>query len=311
MLRRRLVHRIVQARGKTRLQQLLKETKDRAGGKAKFNVTGTSEELEQAVDDAITGGFLSESEVLRLTDDLEEIGGQHVFLYKLSRAGKEQITPAVLRAAFKKHVPSADYYGEKPTGNAVEWLERDGVLYLKQVHTASYWELDRKQSVWNDEVRKRIWQRVDRRAVNLFWVDFKTATVDVCVDRLRGENDEKLAERELSAFLAALAPTIKAKEHLIPVRISHAFGDIVSTTLGETFLNADGVYDEDVAHHMSNRRKGTRGLDIRKNPGYNLGQEDYDRDGLSIYWYTAPASHTYPAKKVHGGDDSESEGDAG
>jgi hypothetical protein len=70
------------------------------------------------------------------------------------------------------------------------------------------------------------------------------------------------------------------------VKVAHAFHRIVTETLDETFMNSDGVHDESIAHRMSNRRKGTKGKDIRRNPDYNLDNEDYSREGLTIYWFT-------------------------
>jgi hypothetical protein len=305
-LRRTLVDRILQAKGKTRLQKLLKDRKEKSDGRAKFATTGEPDALNKSVDDAITGGFLMEADLAQLADELEEIGGQHVFLFRLTDKGKGELTFDYLRASFNEHQPSLAYYDELPATADVEWLERDGKVYLKQVHTATYWELDRKKSVWTDEVRHRIWEKIRRRAVNLLLLDPVNATVEICIDRLRGEDDEKLAERELSEFLKAIEPAIRQEDHFEPVRVRHCLGTIVAETLDETFLNSDGVYDEEVSHRMSNRRKGTRGQDIRKNPGYSLADADYDRDGLKIYWFTGPMPAPTDAE-TNDDDDSDDE----
>jgi len=308
ILTTRLVDRILRARGKSRLQRLLKEAKDKAGSKAKFKTAGKPEEIHTAVNEAVNGNFLLQEELTSLADELEEVGGQHIYLYKLTKKGREALTVESLKAAFKALTVSADYYVEQPPGADVHWIERDGHVFLKQVHTAEYWELDREKSVWNDDVRRRFWEKIRRRGVNLMLIDFKKGTVEICIDRLRGENDEKLAERELTAFLDSLKSWLDAAEHLAPVKIATAFSRIVTETLDETFMNSDGAYDQSIAHRISNRRRGTKGTDVRKNKDWNLDGEDYVREGLGIYWFTASAPITQ-ATGAAASDDNEYEAD--
>jgi len=307
----RLVSRIVAARGKSRLHALLKEAKGRAADKWKWKTTGTPEELQGIVDEAVQGHFVTSAELQALTDELEEVGGQHVYLFKLTEAGRKALTAAKMKGAFTEYKGTADYYVEEPAGKAVHWLERDGNTFLKQIHTAEFWELDRKKSVWNDQVRRREWKKIRRRAVNLMIVDVAKGTAEICIDRLTGEDDPKLAEREFAAFLESLKPWLDPTAHLVPVKVSTAFRRIVLETMDEAFMNADGVYDESIKHRMSNQRRGTKGTDIRKRADYNLDGEDYIREGLRIYWFTeAPGQGTSPQANVAADEDLEDADDA-
>jgi hypothetical protein len=240
------------------------------------------------VNEAVTHSFLLPDELTQLTDELEEVGAQHVYLFKLTEEG-HKLTAASMKKAFTPTAISADYYAEQPANAEVRWVERDGQVFLKQVHTAVYWEFDRKKSKWNDEIRRREWKKIHRRGVNLMLVDVKNGTAEICIDRLKGEDDKQLAEKELRGFLESLKAWLDPAKHLVPVRIAHAFTKIVTDTIDETFMNSDGAYDESIKHRISNRRRGTKGTDIRKNPDYNLDGEDYNRKGLTLYWFTEPS----------------------
>src|SRR5687768_3317301 len=161
ILTTRLVDRILQARGKSRLQRLLKEAKDKAGAKAKFKTAGKPAELHAAVNEAVNSNFLLPDELTKLTDELEEVGGQHIYLYKLTKKGRETLTAESMKAAFEPLTVSADYYVEQPAGS-VHYIERDGQVFLKHVHTAEFWEIDKENTIWNDNVRRRFWEKVRR-----------------------------------------------------------------------------------------------------------------------------------------------------
>jgi hypothetical protein len=311
-LRIRLVDRILQARGRKHLRALLKQAKGIAGKDAKFTTSGDDDALRKSVGEALAGNFVSDTQLMALADRLEEIGGQHIYLFKLTPAGKAALTSEKMKVAFSRCVPSPDYYTDTPSGAAVEWVERDGAVFLKQVLTTSFWERDRLNEIWNDEVRQRTWRRVSRRAVNTCLIDCEAGTAELCIDRVTGENDATLADEELSKFFTALAPFLVIKDHLVPVRISHAFARIVAETRDEAYMNADSVDTSTVAQRISNRRKGTKLPDVRGNVDYVRAKPKGDREGLTIYWFTDQAAAAAKAKEdaeyEDDEDDAEDEG---
>src|SRR5438067_1313889 len=95
-------------------------------------------ELQRAVpgglNRVVVMGHISEQEVRALVDEVEENGAQHIFLYRLTDAGRRNLTADKLAAAF--HAPptrlSARYYGDEPPRQQY-FLNRDGILFVKQV----------------------------------------------------------------------------------------------------------------------------------------------------------------------------------
>lgn len=279
-----LVKRISQARGKRKLMDLLRVVKERHG--LRIRTTGSAEELEQALTGVVLDRHLSLDEVRSLVDEIEENGAQHIFLFKLTDAGRRALTSQRLLAAFgtPPATVTAGFYGDTPRRQTVFVGDRPGVLVVKDVHTGSYWELDEDASEDAPKRKVRVTVLRERRAVNLLRIEPQTGKVEIRIDRLKGSNDQNIALDGFDDFTTRLANVLNLEEHLTPVDVRTAFPAMVAAE-DETFMLTDHASDASSRQAITSRReRASRATDIRKHPNHRMKGNQYVRDSLHIYW---------------------------
>ncbi len=284
-----LVDRISKARGKRKLVDLLRSVKE--AHDLRIRTTGTLEDLEAALTGVVLDEHLSLDSLRAVVDEVEENGAQHIFLFKLTDAGREALTPRRLANAFP--APPANltqgFYGETPRRHTVFIGDRPGQVIVKEVHTGSYWELDEDESEDGPTRRVRVTVLRQRRAVNMLRIFPATGDAEIRIDRLKGSNDTKIALEGLDDFTTRLAAVLDMQGHLTPVDVRPSFPTMVAAE-GETFMLTDHASDASARQIISSRREGpTRATDIRKHPNYQLKGNGYVRDALHIYWKVAGA----------------------
>ena len=278
-----LVRRIAAARGKHKLEGLLRETRDRLGLGRAIRVTGSLAELGNSVQGAIVDGHISVQTIRDLVDEVEETGGQHIFLYRLTPSGRGNLTDERLAGAF--HAPpqgvTSHYYGDEPQ-RQTNFLVRVGKLIVKQVYTAEYWETNEDESERGATRRVTVQELRRRRAVNLLVVDPLAGEAEIRIDRVHG-NYHDLMLTELERFEQTLASVSDVTEDLQPLAIRANFRALVQDR-DNTYMAVDRAQDPSVAQTISSRRQGTNGTDVRDHPRYGMDGEDYVRNSASIYW---------------------------
>lgn len=283
----RIVQRLVEARAKNKLEELLEETKrEKALPRDSFRVRGTAEQIEEAVTTAINDGHIGIRALADLVDRVEENGAQHIFLFRLTDAGRKAITATALTKRFAAYPddPTADLYAALPKTNRT-YVRRDGqhVFVVKQVGATSYWEPDPEESSETANKIVRVSVRRDKRMVHLARFDLTTDEVEIRIDRLQHATTDTRAIADFEEFADALNPPVKWEEHLEPVPIWNGFNGIVRAE-DETFMNVDEAADASVSQRFSSRRAETRGTDVRRHHDWNLSGDDYHRTGLNVYW---------------------------
>jgi hypothetical protein len=282
-----LVQRLFDARAKTKLQQLLKDAKSRGDvPRDAFRTTGDDEQLLHAVQAAVIDGHLSEAELARLVDIVEENGGQHIFLFNVSPAGRAALTPR----AFARHFnavpeePDEAFYAEYPDDKLTVYEQRDDGIVVKQVFTTSYWEKNRDRSEETANRRIEVYDKVSRRSINMFVFDPATGHVEIRIDKVRGL-DDKLATTMFQEFSRDLLRVVHISEHLVPVRVSDGFEGIIAAR-DETFMSVDEAFDASASMRFANRREEVRGRDIRDHPAYlrAVRRQALARETVRVYW---------------------------
>ena len=287
-----LVRRIAAARGKHKLEGLLRETRDRLGLGRAIRVTGNLAQLGNSVQGAIVDGHISVQTIRDLVDEVEETGGQHIFLYRLTPSGRGNLTVERLAGAFDAPPQgvTSHYYGDEPQ-RQTNFLVRDGKLFVKQVYTAEYWETNEDESERGATRRVTVQELRRRRAVNLLFVDPLAGEAEIRIDRVHG-NDHGLALTELERFEQTLASVSDVTEDLQPIAIRANFRALVQDRVN-TYMAVDRAQDQSVAQTISSRRQGTNGTDVRDHPRYGMDGEDYIRDSASIYWQLDAEQRVY------------------
>ena len=287
-----LVRHIAAARGKHKLEGLLRETRDRLGLGRAIRVTGNLAELGNSVQGAIVDGHIAVQTIRDLVDEVEETGGQHIFLYRLTPSGRGNLTVERLAGAFQAPPQGVtlDYYGDEPQ-RQTNFLVRDGKLIVKQVYTAEYWETNEDESEREATRRVTVQELRRRRAVNLLVVDPLADEAEIRIDRVHG-NDHGLMLAELGRFEQTLASVSDVTEDLQPLAIRANFRALVQDR-HNTYMAVDRAQDPSVAQTISSRRQGIHGTDVRDHPRYGMGGDDYVRDSASIYWQINAEQRVY------------------
>lgn len=282
----RIVQRLVEARAKNKLEELLEETKrTKSLPRDAFRVSGTAEQVEEALVTAINDGHIAVRELCDLVDRVEENGAQHIFLFRLSPEGRAAITEKVLRAKFVAYPtdPTEGMYAALPTTSRT-YLKQDGkALVVKRIGATSYWEADPSESSETPNKVVRVSVRREKRVVHLARFDLGTGDVEIRIDRLMHTTTDTRAIADFEEFADSLNPPLKWQDHLKPVPIWNGFNEIVRAE-GETFMNIDEAADESVTQRFSASRPKIRGTDVRKHPDWKLSSDDYHRTSLNVYW---------------------------
>ena len=250
-----LVRHIAAARGKHKLEGLLRETRDRLGLGRAIRVTGSLAELGNSVQGAIVDGHIAVQTIRDLVDEVEETGGQHIFLYRLTPSGRGNLTDERLAGAFQAPPQGVtlDYYGDEPQ-RQTNFLVRVGKLIVKQVYTAEYWETNEDESERGATRRVTVQELRRRRAVNLLVVDPLADEAEIRIDRVHG-NYHDLMLAELGRFEQTLASVSDVTEDLQPLAIRANFRALVQDR-HNTYMAVDRAQDPSVAQTISSRRQG-------------------------------------------------------
>jgi hypothetical protein len=285
-LLRALVNRLKEARAKNRLESLLRRVKQ--GGEVlrrKFRVSGSIDELAEAVQIAAQEGLLTADVLASLVDEVEENGAQHIFLFDLTDAGAALARSRTLKRAFQPlpNQPTPAMYAELPTATRTYISERPEGIVIKQIGRAMYWEKDEDRSYEREDERAVFIVRRQRRAINLLRLDPARKRAEVRIDRVRGLMDDRLAITLFTQFRTAIQPEFDFEANMAPVQIWRGFTRIVADKVS-TYMSTDGAKDPSVSVQISNRRERDRGPDVRDHPAYRYTGEEYVRDTLNVYW---------------------------
>jgi hypothetical protein len=281
-----LIARAFAAGGKGKIEALLKDTKERSAGLrgargADFRTGGTREQVAEAVRQAVHGHHLTSHRLAELVDSLEENGAQHIFLYGLSDEGAAALSARQLarRLPGAPHAPTEAYYAEQPQ-TRTHFENRDGILYIKHIYVAEYWERNETESSETAERRVTVLDKVRRRAVNIVRIRPASRDVEVRIDRARPLHDTTLALALFDQFKASLNGIVDFETHVRTSPIWRGFHEIILAR-HETYMATDEGYDPAVAQRLSNRRGGRLGTDIRDHQNF---RPDNTRDHLNVWW---------------------------
>ena len=283
-----LLARLRAARDKRALQGLLRAVnEEQALPRGELRVTGNKDELLQHIRAGVDKHLLSLQRLATFVDQLEENGGQHLFLFDLTPDGLAALRPSAFRQAFPllPPGPTPAMYADIPDQPQVYFSEQPDALVVKQIHAATFWEKDENRSHSDDTERTTVVIRRRRRALNLFRVLPDQQQAEVRIDRItQGIGDKEVGEY-LREFLVALQPVLNVEHDLRSTPIWNGFRAIVNCRNG-TYMSTDGAEDPIVKVNISNRRAGGAGQDVRDHPSYQFAATDYVRDHLNIYWET-------------------------
>ena len=281
-----LFRRISARRGRSRLQQLLKNIKTEQKLPANaFNVSAGGDDLLETVWAAVQKGWLTEKALAQLVDDIEENGAQHIFLFNMTPVGLKALTAKRFNEAFESIParPTPGQYTDVPASTRTYFSSRPDGLMIKQIFKAEYWERDEEKSYATADERGVITRRHERRAINLLRVHPEEGTAEIHIDRVRSEMDDTLALANLQKFINGLADLVDLPNHLENTPVWDAFAGMVADR-DEIYLNADDAVDPGAHISLSNRKSRDRGPDIRTHPKYRLTGAENTRERLSPYW---------------------------
>lgn len=282
-----LVRRLYLAGAKGKLEQLLRDVKTEHDlGKKLFRVTGTQEELGESVQAAINAKVLTAARLSALIDEVEENGRQHIFLFRLTPAGLNELTEAELSSHPNPPAePTEAFYADEPSARRTYFVRRGPRVCIKQVYLAEFWQLEGQDKV-SATHRIRTWKRITVRAVNMMLVDRAARTAEIRIDRVRTDRlDNTLALKSLAEFVDSIDNPLDVQTQLQTTPIWHGFAGIVGegTGDGETYMNHDKPSDATAEHSLSNHRARRGGPDIRTHPQHPK-EAGLLRDSLSVYW---------------------------
>jgi hypothetical protein len=281
-----LLLRIERERALGRLSAFLAARKlERGLSRSELRSTGNAAQLRNSVESSLSEGLITLDEVASLVDEIEENGGQHIFLFDLTDAGRRQLTAQRLSNALPSPPasPTAAFYADLPVTRRTMFFERHGRAGAKQLLTAEYWEQSKEESEAEEDRRTIVYLKKRRRACNCALFDPALGTGEIRIDRVRDAMDHSLALQLFSGFLEPLAGTLDFDDHLVPLPIWDAFGAIVDAR-GETYMSTDEAYDPDVSLRIASHREKAAGADIRSHAGFVAGGPGYARKVLNVYW---------------------------
>jgi hypothetical protein len=291
-----LVSFLVDARAKHRLVELLRIVKHEAQlPRSAFRISAATEELRRTVQELVASNALPLKKLAALVDSVEENGGQHIFLFTLTAAGRAAVTEATAARLFSPapRQPTATFYSKLPSSARAYHLQQGGPIVVKEVRLAEYWVLDADAARETEDRRTIEFKKERRRAVNLFIADLETGQVQVRIARASDRDDTNLAKSLFHDFRVRLASMVDFHKHLEPVPIWNGFGKIVKAK-DETYMSHDEAEDPSVLHRLSNRRARTAGSDVRTHSSYDMDSNKYKRKLLNVFW------------KIPGGSDPDS-----
>jgi hypothetical protein len=186
-------------------------------------------------------------------------------------------------------------YAELPNATRTYATTRDnGLIVVKQIFKASYWEKDEDRSHSDDNERTVVTVRLERRAINVLRLDPLRREAEIRIDRVRGQQDDSLATELFEQFQQSLQHIIDIDKHFAPVPIWNGFRRIVADLKG-TYMSTDSAEDPSVVVHIPNRRASDRGTDVRRHDSYQYATTEYTRNSLNIYWRKPDE----PDEKIH------------
>lgn len=276
----RLLEIVIEQRALGRLQQRLHDIReDRELGRRQLPVTGTADKTADVVRNAIKTGLLTVEQLAEFVDEVEDTGGQHIFLFDVAKGREDHLSEERLGSLFdgRPQSRSEAYYSRLPRDRWF-WYRKRSALVVKQMLTAEFWE---HQTVERTEDRRVIvWEKKKRRATNSLWYE-PNPGVQVRIDRVSSNMDNDLAAALLMNFLAGFQGSLEVGTDLLPLQIWEGFRDMVLAK-DETYMTTDEAQDPSVKQRISNRRE--QGTDVREHSSYDLDRLSCVRNSLNIYW---------------------------
>jgi hypothetical protein len=161
-----LIDRLFAAHSNKKVGEFLRGVRDIRGLTShQLRVTGSEEELRDAVRQAVNSGALAVNDLAAHVDEVEENGNQHIFLFDLSEIGIAELTSQ--RASGKK-IPATTRnemsYEAYPADRLTWHVDRSERLVLKQIYTASFWRKNDGESTRTEDREVVIFDRIKWRA---------------------------------------------------------------------------------------------------------------------------------------------------
>ena len=278
-----LLQRIVDARSVTRLTAKLQHIKAAKGLKRnELRTTGTTDQICDSARAAVERGLIEISDVAEVVDELEENGGQHIFLFRCTTGADASNLEAKVAEAFhaKPADPTPAYYSEFPTTNRIYYEPLGHVGRAKQIGKTDFWVRDEDESHEDENVQVTVHRREEARIVNLLIVDPTENLVQVRIGQASYRAPAKQWEKDYKDFLERLDPTVDFGP-LIPIPVWRGFRNQVLNR-DETYMKVDEAHDMSSSQSIALLRH--IGQDIREYPDYNLDDTKFSRDFLNIYW---------------------------
>jgi hypothetical protein len=280
-----LIERLFAAEANKKVGELLRSIRATRGLTShQLRVTGTEEELKDALREAITLGALSVNDLAAHVDAVEENGNQHIFVFDVTEIGVAELTSQRARAQrLAATTPTENAYEAYPADRLTWHVDAQSRLVLKQVHTASFWRKNDSESTRTEDREVLIYDRVKRRAINMLVVDAARGRAEIRISRVEGSHDsDRKAVDRLGEFVTRLASLLRLEEHLVPTPIWNAFSTI-ATNREEIAMYWDRAAEARLSVTLSDRSLG-RGGDVRDHPDYRLHGAKWARKELRVSW---------------------------
>lgn len=276
------LRRIAEQRAKSRLQDVLIAANEKLPEARRIRVTGTHEELAVAVVEAVEEGSLPLEQLATVVDEIEENGGQHIFLFSLSDVGARELTASRITRPFGPEPtnPTLDFYRDRPKVHFVQGV-RDNLPVVKRISTAEYWEKNIDESEESADRRVVVFDKRELRACDMLILDVANGTLQIRIDRVRNAMDDRMGVQRLNEFLDGVG-VLDIEKHLVPLPLRAALNKIAQAR-DETYMSVDEAYDELANVKFANIREQTTS-DVRDHPDYALGSMACVRRWLNVFW---------------------------
>jgi hypothetical protein len=280
-----LTQRIYDANAKHVLEDFLRERKwAMNASRDTFRVSGTREELVGSVAEAIRAGVVTVLELRDLVDRIEESGGQHIFLFHSPASGLSKAAELMNELPPFPAGPTEALYSEHPAQDRIHAQRTGDVVTVKQFRTAYYWSRDETAS--STELDRIVDVRVRRpgRAVNMLRISLSSGEVELRISRVAAAaSQDQLCAELIADFQSRLGDSFDFHKDCAPLEVWRGFPSILRDKQG-TFIAVDEAKDSTYNRRVSSRRATTQGQDVRDAPNYDLADERYVRDYLSVHW---------------------------
>lgn len=244
---------------------------------------------------AVNQGWIALADLVKMLDDSEFSGKQHVCLFKLPDAGAKKILDALRTPSGSTgSIPKITDFISLPTGSTVRILRdtKDEVA-VKIVTRRSYWVTNLLEQKPDREVLERL--RHEERAAVIV-----KATLNNKMLQCRVPPREKGPQETGKAVYEFL---VKALEGHYPVDPQSWFGKVGQFPISDAFpkilknktdfeLWHDTPEDKTTRTRMSKRGRPKSGTDLRNEKNWQF-EKGYSRTNIRGFWKTAVGMELY------------------